>query len=157
MPVGVFGGRLDVMNSIAPLGPVYQAGTLSGNPVAMAAGIATLEQLRDTARYDALRQTTEYLVSEMVSAAHDAGVAMYGDSRGGMFGLFFGTNEPVTNYAEVMACDKALFTAFFHAMLKRGVYFAPSSFEAGFVSMTHTREDVDHTVAMAREAFAEMS
>ncbi|MEO1574886.1 MAG: glutamate-1-semialdehyde 2,1-aminomutase [Pseudomonadota bacterium] len=157
MPVGVFGGRLDVMNAIAPLGPVYQAGTLSGNPVAMAAGIATLTQLKDTARYDALGEMTSYLVSEMVKAASDAGVAMYGDSRGGMFGLFFGTRDAVTNYAEVMACDKPLFTAFFHAMLKRGVYFAPSSFEAGFVSMTHTRADIDQTVAMAREAFAEIA
>ena len=157
MPVGVFGGRLDVMNAIAPLGPVYQAGTLSGNPVAMAAGIATLTQLKDTTRYDGLADMTAYLVEQMVGAARDAGLAMYGDSRGGMFGLFFGTNEPVTNYDDVMACDKPLFTAFFHAMLKRGVYFAPSSFEAGFVSMTHTRDDIDHTVAMARETFREIA
>ncbi|MEM6639549.1 MAG: glutamate-1-semialdehyde 2,1-aminomutase [Pseudomonadota bacterium] len=157
MPVGVFGGRLDVMNAIAPLGPVYQAGTLSGNPVAMAAGIATLEQLTDPARYDQLSAITGYLVTEMCEAARQAGIPMYGDSRGGMFGLFFGTENPVRNYADVMKCDKALFTAFFHAMLKRGVYFAPSSFEAGFVSMTHTRDDIDHTVAMARETFRELA
>jgi glutamate-1-semialdehyde 2,1-aminomutase len=157
MPVGVFGGRLEVMNAIAPLGPVYQAGTLSGNPVAMAAGIATLDALRDTSRYDALAETTRQFVSGMLKAAHDHGIALHGDSRGGMFGLFFGTNDPVTNYNEVMACDKELFTRFFHAMLKRGVYFAPSSFEAGFVSMSHTSEDIETTIAHARAVFAELA
>ncbi|MFK8014955.1 MAG: glutamate-1-semialdehyde 2,1-aminomutase [Gammaproteobacteria bacterium] len=157
MPVGVFGGRLDVMNSIAPLGPVYQAGTLSGNPVAMAAGIATLEQLKETSRYESLSAITATFTRDMVSAAHGAGIAMHGDSRGGMFGLFFGTNDPVTNYDQVMACDKELFVKFFHAMLARGVYFAPSSFEAGFISMAHTQDDMDQTIEHARAVFKTLS
>jgi glutamate-1-semialdehyde 2,1-aminomutase len=151
MPVGAFGGRQDIMDMLAPLGPVYQAGTLSGNPVAMAAGIATLSELSAPGFYEALTATTERFVNGMMRVAQEAGVAMQGVSRGGMFGLFF-AERPVTSFAEVTACDEAIFKRFFHLMLDRGVYLAPSMYEAGFVSSTHSDQVIDDTLTAARES-----
>ena len=151
MPVGAFGGRQDMMDMLAPLGPVYQAGTLSGNPVAMAAGIATLSALSVPGFYEALTATTKRFVNGMVGVAQEAGVAMQGVSRGGMFGLFF-AERPVTSFAEVTACDEAIFKRFFHLMLDRGVYLAPSMYEAGFVSSTHSDQVIDDTLTAARES-----
>lgn len=155
MPMGAFGGRRDVMAHLAPLGAVYQAGTLSGNPVAVTAGLATLELISKSGFFEALTVTTQALISGLSKAAADAGVAFSGASEGGMFGLFFRASPP-KNFAEVMESDKDKFNLFFHAMLKRGIYLAPSAFEAGFVSAAHTQADIDHTVAMAVEAFAEI-
>ena len=151
MPVGAFGGRQDVMDMLAPLGPVYQAGTLSGNPVAMAAGIATLSALSVPGFYEALTATTKRFVNGMMGVAQEAGVAMQGVSRGGMFGLFF-AERPVTSFATVTACDEAIFKRFFHLMLDRGVYLAPSMYEAGFVSSTHSDQVIDDTLTAARES-----
>ena len=151
MPVGAFGGRQDMMDMLAPLGPVYQAGTLSGNPVAMAAGIATLSALSVPGFYEALTATTKRFVNGMMGVAQEAGVAMQGVSRGGMFGLFF-AERPVTSFAEVTACDEAIFKRFFHLMLDRGVYLAPSMYEAGFVSSTHSDQVIDDTLTAARES-----
>lgn len=152
MPVGAFGGRQDIMDMLAPLGPVYQAGTLSGNPVAMAAGIATLSELSQPGFYDALSTTTDHFVTGMISTASDAGIAMQGVSRGGMFGLFF-SDQPVTSFADVTACDEDIFKRFFHLMLNGGVYLAPSMYEAGFVSSTHSASVIDATLAAAKDAF----
>jgi len=151
MPVGSFGGRQDIMDMLAPDGPVYQAGTLSGNPVAMAAGIATLSELSTPGFFEQLNATTERFVSGVLRAAEEAGVRMQGISRGGMFGLFF-AEQPVTTFDEVTACNESLFKRFFHLMLDRGVYLAPSMYEAGFVSSTHSDQVIDNTVAAARES-----
>ena len=155
MPVGAFGGRQDIMDMLSPNGPVYQAGTLSGNPVAMAAGVATLRELAAPGFYDELTVATESLVHGILGAAHESGIAMQGVSRGGMFGLFF-AEHPVTSFAEVIACDEQIFKRFFHLMLASGVYLAPSMYEAGFVSSTHTRAILDETVSCAREAFQKL-
>ncbi len=155
MPMGAFGGRRDVMAHLAPLGAVYQAGTLSGNPVAVTAGLATLELVSKPGFFEALGHTTQALVAGLSQAAADAGLAFSGASEGGMFGLFFRASPP-SSFAQVMESDKDKFNLFFHAMLRRGIYLAPSAFEAGFVSAAHTQADIDHTVAMAREAFAEI-
>ena len=152
MPVGAFGGRQDIMDMLAPLGPVYQAGTLSGNPVAMAAGIATLSELSQPGFYDALNAATERFVSGMVSVGSDAGVSIQGVSRGGMFGLFF-ADQPVNSFAEVTACDEEVFKRFFHLMLDRGIYLAPSMYEAGFVSSKHSESVISTTLTAAKEAF----
>ena len=153
MPVGAFGGRQDIMDMLAPLGPVYQAGTLSGNPVAMAAGIATLSELSAPGFYEGLTATTDHFVTDMVSTARDSGIAMQGVSRGGMFGLFF-ADQPVTSFDEVTACDEDVFKRFFHLMLDRGVYLAPSMYEAGFISSTHDEQVINDTLTAAKEAFA---
>ena len=153
MPVGAFGGRRDIMECIAPQGPVYQAGTLSGNPVAMAAGLATLDALSRPGFHDALAATTGKLVAGMEAAAHDAGVSFTTNHVCGMFGLFFTADAPVTGYAQVMACDVGRFRRFFHAMLDAGVYLAPSAFEAGFVSAAHGGAEIDATLDAARRAF----
>ena len=152
MPVGAFGGRQDIMDMLAPLGPVYQAGTLSGNPVAMAAGIATLSELSQPGFYNALSATTDHFVAGMIGTASDAGIAMQGVSRGGMFGLFF-AEQTVTSFADVTACDEEIFKRFFHLMLNGGVYLAPSMYEAGFVSSTHSASVIDATLAIAKDAF----
>ena len=154
MPVGAFGGRRDIMQKIAPLGPVYQAGTLSGNPVAMTAGLKTLELIAMPGFFEQLAAKTERLVEGMVAAARDAGVALTENHIGGMFGLFFTEQERVTDFAGATACDQARFRAFFHAMLENGVYLAPSAFEAGFVSAAHSDGDIDATLVAARSAFA---
>jgi glutamate-1-semialdehyde 2,1-aminomutase len=153
MPVGAFGGRRDIMEKIAPLGPVYQAGTLSGNPVAVAAGIATLAATEAPGFYDALAARTRAFTEGMAAAASRAGVAFCAQSVGGMFGLYFAERVP-DSYASVMACDKERFNRFFHAMLDAGVYLAPSAFEAGFVSAAHSDQDVAQTVAAAERSFA---
>jgi glutamate-1-semialdehyde 2,1-aminomutase len=152
MPLAAFGGTKDVMSQLAPLGPVYQAGTLSGNPVATACGLATLKEISKPGFYEALAARTRSLVDGLTGAAREAGVPMVGDSEGGMFGFFFNDSLP-QNYGAVMATDKERFNRFFHAMLDRGVYFAPALYEAGFVSAAHTAEDVGATVNAAREAF----
>jgi glutamate-1-semialdehyde 2,1-aminomutase len=154
MPVAAFGGKRDVMKHLAPLGGVYQAGTLSGNPVAVACGLATLKEIQRPGFYEELSKQTTRLVSGLVQAAHAAapGLAFSGDSVGGMFGVYF-ADEPPGTYAQVMATDKERFNRFFHAMLDRGVYLAPSAYEAGFVSIAHNDAVIDTAVAAAREAF----
>ncbi len=153
MPLGAFGGRRDIMEKIAPLGPVYQAGTLSGNPVAVAAGLATLKKIQTTGFYDSLTQKTKVLCDGLSEAAQKHGVAFAAQSVGGMFGLYFRASCPQT-YAEVMECDKEAFNRFFHAMLDAGHYFAPSAFEAGFVSAAHSDADIAETVATAEAIFS---
>lgn len=153
MPVGAFGGRRDIMQCIAPLGSVYQAGTLSGSPVAVAAGLASLKILGEAGFYERLEAGTQRLVSGLQGAADKAGVRFKADSVGGMFGLYFADAVPAS-FAEVMTCDKDAFNRFFHAMLEAGHYFAPSAFEAGFVSIAHTDADIDATVAQAAKVFA---
>ncbi|AMN46109.1 glutamate-1-semialdehyde aminotransferase [Steroidobacter denitrificans] len=151
MPVGAFGGRRDIMEQIAPLGPVYQAGTLSGNPVAMAAGLKTLELIGEPDFHTRLAQTTTQLVEGLAEAARDAGVAFSTNHVCGMFGLFFTERAP-RSFTEVMASDADRFRRFFHAMLREGVYLAPSAFEAGFVSIAHTQEHIAETVRAAQAA-----
>ena len=155
MPVGAFGGRADIMKHIAPLGSVYQAGTLSGNPVAVAAGLATLRLIGAEGFYDTLGQRTRQLTEGLVAAAQKAGVAFSAQSVGGMFGFYFRDAAPAS-YDEVMQADREKFNRFFHAMLDAGHYFAPSAFEAGFVSITHTPADIDATVSEAARAFAQL-
>ena len=152
MPVGAFGGKREIMEKIAPLGPVYQAGTLSGNPVAVAAGLATLKLVQQPGFHDALTQKTKMLCDGLAAAAKQHGVTFSAQSVGGMFGLYF-RQKPPRSYAEVMACDKDAFNRFFHAMLDAGHYFAPSAFEAGFVSAAHSDADIAETVAAAEAIF----
>jgi len=153
MPVGAFGGRRDIMQKIAPLGGVYQAGTLSGSPVAVAAGLASLNQIARPGFYEVLTARTERLVTGLNAAAAKHGVRFVADSVGGMFGLYFAAGVPAS-YADVMASDKDSFNRFFHAMLDAGHYFAPSAFEAGFVSAAHSEADIDSTIAAADAWFA---
>jgi glutamate-1-semialdehyde 2,1-aminomutase len=153
MPVGAFGGRRDIMQKLAPVGPVYQAGTLSGNPVAVAAGLCTLREVLRPAFFDRLGETTRALAQGLAREAAGAGIAFSTASLGGMFGLFFRAEAPAS-FAEVMQCDRDAFNRFFHAMLERGVYLAPSAYEAGFVSSAHGAAEVAATLAAAREAFA---
>ena len=153
MPVGAFGGRRDIMEKIAPLGPVYQAGTLSGNPVAVAAGIATLAATDAPGFYDALATKTRSFTEGLAAAARRANVEFCAQSVGGMFGLYFAPRVP-DSYDTVMACDKARFNRFFHAMLEAGVYLAPSAYEAGFVSAAHGDADIRDTIAAAERIFA---
>ncbi|HPE71412.1 MAG TPA: glutamate-1-semialdehyde 2,1-aminomutase [Candidatus Competibacter sp.] len=153
MPVGAFGGKRAIMEQLAPLGPVYQAGTLSGNPVALAAGLATLDLIASPRFHADLVAKTQKLCDELVTAACEAGVLLTTNYVGGMFGLFF-TTENVTNYAQATACDVERFKTFFHGMLAEGVYFAPSAFEAGFMSSAHTEADLDATAVAARRVFA---
>ncbi len=153
MPVGAYGGRREIMQLIAPSGPVYQAGTLSGNPVAMAAGLATLDLLAEPGFYARLEAKTERLCDGLEAAAAAAGVAFRCNRVCGMFGLFF-TSNPVESYTQAMASDSTRFNRFFHAMLERGVYFAPSAFEAGFVSMAHDDAVIEATLDAARASFA---
>jgi glutamate-1-semialdehyde 2,1-aminomutase len=153
MPVGAFGGKRAIMEKIAPLGPVYQAGTLSGNPVAVAAGLATLALTEAPGFYESLAQKTRSFVDGLSSAAKRSGVAFCADSVGGMFGLYFSATIP-QSYDAIMACDKERFNRFFHAMLDAGIYLAPSAYEAGFVSAAHSRDDIAATIAVAEKAFA---
>ncbi len=157
LPVGAFGGREDIMRQIAPDGPVYQAGTLSGNPVAMAAGLATLRGLQAPGFYQRLDKRTGTLVDGLSEAAAAAGVPLYADAIGGMFGIFFSAERPVSRFEQVMACDGQQFRQFFHGMLAAGCYFAPSAYEAGFVSAAHGEEDIERTVAAAAKVFAEIA
>ena len=155
MPVGAFGGRRAIMEKIAPLGPVYQAGTLSGNPVAVAAGLATLRLIENQTFFDRLAVTTAGLVEGLQQAAQAAGVPFAGASVGGMFGIYFADRVP-KSYAEVTRCDVQRFGRFFHHMLDAGIYLAPSAFEAGFVSSAHSPADIEATVAAASAAFAKL-
>lgn len=153
MPVAAFGGRRDIMEKIAPLGPVYQAGTLSGNPVAVAAGLATLKLVQAPGFYEKLSATTSLLTDGLAAAAKRHGVVFSAQSVGSMFGIYFRATPP-SSYAEVMQCDKDAFNRFFHAMLGRGVYLAPSAYEAGFVSAAHSQADIDATITAADAVFA---
>ncbi|MEN3355906.1 MAG: glutamate-semialdehyde -aminomutase [Betaproteobacteria bacterium] len=155
MPVGAFGGRRDVMQSLSPLGPVYQAGTLSGNPVALAAGLATLQLTQARGFYDKLTATTRLLCERLTAAAHASGIPFCAQNVGAMFGIYFRLTPP-QSYGEVMQCDVAVFNRFFHAMLAEGIYFAPSAYEAGFVSSAHGTEEINKTAAAAARAFASL-
>jgi len=154
MPVGAFGGRRDIMAHLAPLGGVYQAGTLSGNPVAVAAGLKTLELISRPGFFEILAQRTTELTTGLTGAARELGVPLSAASLGGMFGLFFAKEAP-QSYAQVMLCDRERFSRFFHAMLRRGIYLAPSAYEAGFVSAAHSSADVAFTIEAARAALTE--
>jgi len=154
LPVGAFGGRRDIMAQLAPLGGVYQAGTLSGNPVAVAAGLKTLELISQPGFFERLSKTTTSFTDGIQAAARGAGVTLSATSLGGMFGLFFSPTVP-KNFADVMQSDRDRFNRFFHAMLRRGIYLAPSAFEAGFVSGAHSDADIAETVAAAAAAFGE--
>ena len=156
MPVGAFGGKREIMEKIAPLGPVYQAGTLSGNPVAMAAGLQTLELIATPGFYDVLSAITEKLASGLVAQAKKAGVPLTYNQIGGMFGIFFTDAPAVENFAQATACNQDAFKQFFHSMLDRGIYMAPSSYEAGFVSSAHSDDDISATLEAAAAAFAEI-
>ncbi|MCI0750080.1 MAG: glutamate-1-semialdehyde 2,1-aminomutase [Nevskiales bacterium] len=153
LPVGAFGGRRDVMQHLAPVGPVYQAGTLSGNPLAMAAGLATLDRLEDHRLYAALERYTHRLLEGLRAAARDAGVPFCTTQAGSLFGLFFSAESDIRSYAQVRSCDTGRFKRFFHAMLEQGVYLAPSAFEAGFVSAAHGETELSLTLKAARAAF----
>ncbi len=153
MPLGAFGGRREIMEKVAPLGPVYQAGTLSGNPLSVAAGLRTLALIQAPGFYEALSARTRALTEGLSAAARAAGVAFSAQAIGGMFGLYFSA-QPPTSFDEVMACDKEAFNRFFHAMLDAGHYLAPSAFEAGFVSAAHSEADIAATVAAAAAIFA---
>ena len=157
MPVGAFGGRREVMDHIAPLGPVYQAGTLSGNPVAMAAGLKTLELIAEPGFFERLGATTAQLTAGLRERAAAAGIPLVTNQVGGMFGLFFSDRPAVTSFADVMACDVERFKRFFHGMLAEGVYLAPSAFEAGFVSSAHGEAELAHTWRAAERVLARLA
>jgi len=156
MPVGAFGGKRAIMERIAPLGPVYQAGTLSGNPVAMAAGIATLDGISTPGFHMRLAEKTKKLIDGLTAAARAANIPFTTNQVCGMFGLFFSSASSVQTYAQVMQCDVERFKKFFHGMLGEGVYLAPSAFEAGFVSIAHSDDDIDATVTAAQRVFARL-
>ncbi|MFD2632291.1 glutamate-1-semialdehyde 2,1-aminomutase [Idiomarina piscisalsi] len=156
MPVGAFGGKKEVMDYIAPVGPVYQAGTLSGNPVAMSAGLAALQQLSTPGLYDQLYQRVDALVDGLQERANRAGVPMTTNRAGSMFGFFFTEDPEVTSYAQATQCNMEHFKAFYHAMLNEGVYLAPSAFEGGFMSAAHTEDDIEKTLQAAEKAFTQL-
>lgn len=157
MPVGAFGGRREIMQALAPSGPVYQAGTLSGNPIAMAAGYACLSLLeQQTDTYQRLNNLTSQLACGLIQAAQRAGVPLVVNHVGGMFGIFFSDAPAITHYQHVMACDTERFKRFFHLMLQAGIYLAPSAFEAGFMSLAHTEAEIDKTLAVAEQAFFQL-
>ncbi len=157
MPVGAFGGRADVMNCIAPLGPVYQAGTLSGNPIAMTAGLANLELISMPGFYEKLEQTAISLMTGLQACAARAGISLLTTVVGGMFGFFFTDAQKIETYTDVKQCDVSLFKKFFHGMLQEGIYLAPSAFEAGFVSSAHGDEEITQTLAAAQKVFSRLS
>ncbi|MGB7290452.1 MAG: glutamate-1-semialdehyde 2,1-aminomutase, partial [Candidatus Macondimonas sp.] len=157
MPVGAFGGRADLMDQLAPDGPIYQAGTLSGNPIAMSAGLATLNILSQPGFFERLENMTQRLTDGLAERAQAHGIDLETTAVGGMFGLFFTTNGPIRYFEEVMGCDVARFKRFFHGMLARGIYLAPSAFEAGFVSAMHGEGELAATLLAADEVFAELA
>jgi glutamate-1-semialdehyde 2,1-aminomutase len=154
LPLGAVGGRRDIMEKLAPLGPVYQAGTLSGNPLAVAAGLATLKLVAQPGFVERVEATTRALVEGLATEAKNAKVAFSSQAIGSMFGLYFRATPP-RSFAEVMQCDRDRFNRFFHSMLKRGIYLAPSAYEAGFVSAAHGAEEIQATLEAARAAFVE--
>ncbi len=154
MPVGAFGGKKEIMDHLAPVGPVYQAGTLSGNPIAMTAGLKNLEIISRAGFFEDLTEKTDYLVDGILNAAREAGVSMTANKVGAMFGLFFTDQERVESFADVGRCDLDRFKKFFHAMLDQGVNLAPSAYEAGFVSSAHSREILQQTIDRAAKVFA---
>jgi glutamate-1-semialdehyde 2,1-aminomutase len=156
MPVGAFGGRRDIMQHIAPLGGVYQAGTLSGNPIAMAAGLAALTEIRKPGVYDVLTAKTTQLIEGLAAAAKEVGIPLATTQVGGMFGVFFSKEAHITNYHQATQCDIEAFKRFFHLMLDQGVYLAPSAYEAGFLSIAHSDEDLAYTIAAAKKAFIQL-
>ncbi len=157
LPVAAFGGQREIMNQIAPLGPIYQAGTLSGNPLSMASGLAMLSILEaDDSFYQNLSDSTEYLVNGIVSAASTSNVSMTSNNVGGMFGLFFSSEEKVTNFSQASNCDIELFKKFYKSMIKQGVYFAPSAYECGFLSAAHGKNELDQTINAVLTAFSEL-
>lgn len=156
MPVGAFGGRASIMDQIAPLGPVYQAGTLSGNPVAMAAGLATIRKIQTTNFYQPLFRRTEELVEGLHQLGRETGVALTTNHVGTMWGIFFTSEATVTNFQQVMACDRERFNRFFHGMLKAGINLAPASYEAAFMSAAHSDQDIQDTLQAAREVLGQL-
>lgn len=156
MPVGAFGGKKEIMDHISPDGPVYQAGTLSGNPVAMAAGLKTLELISTENFFNKLDNKTKLLVDEITEKAKQTGVAFTSNQIGGMFGLFFSEDKNIDSFDKVMECKQEQFNTFFHGMLAEGVYLAPSSFEAGFVSCAHSEQDIETTINAAEKVFAKL-
>ena len=156
MPVGAFGGKKEIMEYIAPTGPVYQAGTLSGNPIAMSAGLACLTELSKAGNEAKLAEKTKTLAEGFKTLADKHNIPLTVQYVGGMFGLFFTEQQTIESYQDVMKCDVNAFNTFFHKMLEKGVYLAPSAFEAGFMSLAHSDEDIAHTLAMADQTFAEM-
>ena len=157
LPVAAFGGRREIMEEIAPLGPVYQAGTLSGNPLSMASGLAMLSVLEaDDSFYQNLSESTEYLVNGIVAAANRNNVPLTSNNVGGMFGLFFSSEEKVTNFSQASNCDLESFKKFYKSMIRQGVYFAPSAYEAGFISAAHSKEELDKTIDAASVAFSKL-
>lgn len=157
MPVGAFGGERKIMESIAPTGPVYQAGTLSGNPIAMAAGLTTLKLLSERGFHDKLHRKTKLLVDGITDTAKQNNIPFTTNYICGMFGLFFTDEEKVTQFSQVMSCNQEQFNSFFNSMLEQGVYFAPSSYEAGFMSAAHTEEDIQKTIELAETAFKSLN
>lgn len=157
LPVGAFGGRKDIMQYIAPTGPVYQAGTLSGNPVAMAAGLATLRGIQAEGLYTQVSQLTQRLTDGLEAAAAKHNIPLSTNRVGGMFGFFFSEEKAISSYQQVVACNLERFQSFYHHMLDKGVYLAPSAFEAGFVSAAHTEQDIDNTIKAADEVFAKLA
>jgi len=156
LPVGAFGGKKEIMQMLAPLGPVYQAGTLSGNPVAVAAGLKTLELIQATGFYKELSLVTTKLVEGMTRVAREKGVKFCARSVGGMFGIYF-SELPPNSFDEIMNSDREKFNKFFHSMLEQGIYFGPSAFEAGFVSAAHTEKDIDDTIEASSKAFESLN
>ena len=153
MPVGAFGGKHDIMNHIAPEGPVYQAGTLAGNSISMASGLATLEAISAPDFFDPIIQRTEHLVEGLVERARHAGIPLSGNQAGTMWGIFFTEEDQIYRYDQVISCDTSRFSNFFHGMLEQGIYLAPASFEAGFMSAAHSEEDIENTLSAAAEVF----
>jgi glutamate-1-semialdehyde 2,1-aminomutase len=157
LPVGAFGGKKSIMECIAPLGAVYQAGTLSGNPMSMAAGLAMLKAIDEDANlYENLEQKARKLTDGIVAKAHENNIPMTANVVGGMFGLFFTDADTVTNFAQTCACHVARFNRFFHLMLAEGVYLAPSAYEAGFISTAHTDADIERTIELAGKCFQKL-
>ena len=154
LPVGAFGGRREIMDNIAPDGQVYQAGTLSGNPLTMAAGLATLNIISEKNFFTQLEASNQLLLEGLQKLANAAGIAFSNNLAGGMFGLFFGTEHQVSSFSQLMQCDQKQFCKFFHGMLKQGIYFAPSPFEAGFISKAHSEEDLEITLTAAEKVMA---
>jgi glutamate-1-semialdehyde 2,1-aminomutase len=156
MPVGAFGGKREIMEQLAPMGPVYQAGTLAGNPVAMAAGLKTIELISEPGFYEPIFAANEMLNKGLLELAKEADIPMCTNYVGSMFGVFFTEEDSITNYSQVMACDTERFNKFFHGMLENGVYLAPASYEAGFISHAHTSAVIDQTLTAAKNVFAEL-